>query len=95
MAVVFAINAQLVRASERKCRPPYKALFRARRATAGGEISYLDTQIGTPALEDISPSGSELLVASGAAPAPLWIVPLPIKGAALPSTINLRAGPGS
>src|SRR6202041_484094 len=35
MAVVFAINGQPVRASERKCRPPCRALFRASRATAG------------------------------------------------------------
>ena len=33
--VVCAINAQLVRASETKCRPPYRALFRASLATAG------------------------------------------------------------
>ena len=33
--VAEAISAQLVRASERKCNPPYKALFQARRATAG------------------------------------------------------------
>src|SRR5437879_17799 len=35
MAVVFAINAQLVRASERKCRPPDGAPFRASLRTAG------------------------------------------------------------
>ncbi len=33
--MVFAINAQTLRASERKCRPPCRALCRASPATAG------------------------------------------------------------
>ncbi len=43
-------------------------------STAGGEVSYLDTQLDNPAVQDISPSGSELMVGT---PGPLWIVPLP------------------
>ncbi len=44
-------------------------------STAGGEVSYLDTQLDNPAVQDISPNGSELMV--GTAPGALWIVPLP------------------
>jgi len=46
-------------------------------STAGGEVSYLDTQLDNPFLMDISPDGSELMLATGAAPAQVWILPLP------------------
>ena len=32
-------------------------------STAGGEVSHLDTQLDNPAVQDISPNGSELMVA--------------------------------
>src|SRR5579862_1262586 len=35
MAVTFAFSGQPVRSSERKCRPPYRALFPMGRAMAG------------------------------------------------------------
>jgi len=46
-------------------------------STAGGEVSYLDTQLESPLLQDISPDGSELLLGTGPAPAQFWILPLP------------------
>ena len=46
-------------------------------STAGGEVSYLDSKLDSPFLQDISPDGSELLVANGSSPALYWIVPLP------------------
>ncbi len=46
-------------------------------STAGGEVSYLDTQLDNPFVQDISPTGSELLVGTGPSPSPLWILPLP------------------
>jgi Tol biopolymer transport system component/DNA-binding winged helix-turn-helix (wHTH) protein len=47
-------------------------------STAGGEVSYLDTQLDNPSVQDISPNGSELMVHTQQRnPGPLWIVPLP------------------
>jgi DNA-binding winged helix-turn-helix (wHTH) protein/Tol biopolymer transport system component len=47
-------------------------------STTGGEVSYLDTQLDNPAVQDISPNGSELMVTTDVrSPATLWIVPLP------------------
>jgi Tol biopolymer transport system component/DNA-binding winged helix-turn-helix (wHTH) protein len=46
-------------------------------STAGGEVSYLDTQVDNSSVQDISPDGSELLVGIRGGPGPVWIVPLP------------------
>src|SRR5581483_2359350 len=54
----------------------------AKVSTAGGETTLLTTPLGVPAVEDISPSRSELLVTNFTHRLgwPLWIVPVP-KGA--------------
>ena len=46
-------------------------------STAGGEVSYLDTQLDNAGVQDISSDGSKLLVGTGGTPGSLWIVPLP------------------
>jgi len=46
-------------------------------STAGGEVSYLDTQLDYSIVVDISPNGSELLAITRPVPTPFWIVPLP------------------
>ena len=46
-------------------------------STAGGEVSYLGTQLDHPSVRDISPNGSELLVSTGPSPGPFWILPVP------------------
>jgi DNA-binding winged helix-turn-helix (wHTH) protein/Tol biopolymer transport system component len=46
-------------------------------STAGGEVSYLDTQLDNSTVVDISPNGSELLAITRPVPTSFWIVPLP------------------
>ncbi len=46
-------------------------------STAGGEVSYLETQLDNPIIMDVSADGSELMVGVGRGPFSLWVVPLP------------------
>jgi len=46
-------------------------------STAGGEVSHVDTQLSSAAVQDISPDGLELLITSPPGPGPFWILPLP------------------
>ena len=43
-------------------------------STAGGEVSYLDTQVDNSAVQDLSSDGSELMLST---PHENWILPLP------------------
>jgi eukaryotic-like serine/threonine-protein kinase len=46
-------------------------------STAGGEVSYVDTQLDDAGVQDISQDGTELLVFGAGTPGSLWILPLP------------------